>query len=300
MPAYPEQLLPGEVTHTPDGRIFYPIDKIVVDHDFNCRGHISPLDVADLAKDIRENGQIQPVVLQDIPADKKHHYPGKKWILIAGFRRTVGHRVNSYSHIWATIHNTVNEFDARFFNLRENLQRKELTFAQEAAAIAPMVKAKMTRGEIMSKLGMLDGWVQVRVQYLQLPEAIQKEVQAGTITQTNIRQIYTAYLNNGELAAISLTREFKDAKIKGLKADPRKLAKLISRNSKKQRSRAEVNCLNERIMDMFGPSYTTRCMAWIAGEIKDSELEDSLKEAAGDRYIPPEIEPTDEQPIIEE
>lgn len=270
------------------GRTYYPIDQVVVDHDFNCRGHISPIDVAELAKDIQANGLIQPVVLQPLNEDDLIKYPGKKWKLIAGFRRTVATRVTGDTHVWAVIHETANEYEARFFNLRENLQRKELTFTQEATAIAPLVKSKVTRKAIADKLGLSEGWVQLRIMYLQLPEPIRKEIDTGAISQTGIREIHTALIRAGETAAIQVTRELKDAKIKGLKGVPKVIAKLQNRDRKAMRSKADLNDLTERVVDMFGCCLASRCLAWGAGEISDSDLEASLKEHAGDKYKGPD------------
>lgn len=272
-----------------EGRTLYLMSDILMDHEFNCRGTITPLDVAELAKDIEHNGLLQPVGITELDDDDKVTYPDKKYRLISGFRRTMAHKVIGFDRVWAHKMPIKDKVEARFFNLRENLQRKELTFAQEAEALRPFFNLKLTRKEIVARTGMNDGWVQLRTMYLQMPEVIQKEVQTGSITQMGIREIHTALIRNGETAAIQVAKEIKDAKIKGLKTMPRALAKLQNRDRKTTRSKPEVNWLTERIVDMIGAGLTTRCLAWCAGEISDSELEESLRTYAGEDYQEPRI-----------
>jgi len=63
-----------------------PMSDIYVDEDFNCRKRITPIDVVDLAKDIKKNGLLQPVIVS-IQSDEQQAENGKSYRLIAGFRR---------------------------------------------------------------------------------------------------------------------------------------------------------------------------------------------------------------------
>jgi ParB/RepB/Spo0J family partition protein len=270
----------------PDGRKTYPMDQIFIDHKFNCRGNIAPIDVADLADDIRRHGLMQPVIITRL-SDEEVTATGKIWRLIAGFRRTVCHRITGDSHIWATDIPVKEEMDARVINLRENLQRKELTFAQEANAIRPFFEKGWSDEKIMKELGAGRGWVQLRKMFLTVPEEIQKEVEAGTVTQVGLREVYTAFKRNGVEAAYQVTREIKDAKIKGLKHGTRNLAKIQNKVRKVVRGKSDILWLLERIMGMEGAGITSSCLAWCGGEINDNDLEDRLKEYLGTAYKAP-------------
>lgn len=271
----------------PNGQVKYPIAEIYMDHDFNCRGHIAPIDVAELARDIQENGLMQPVILTKLDPPINNC----QWKLIAGFRRFMCHKINSASHIWGTVIKVNDELHARVVNLRENLQRQELSLAQEAEAIRHFFEKKWSEERIMQELTQSRQWVQLRKMYLALPTPVQTEVKAGLITQKGIRECYTALGRGGELMAVTVCRELKDAKARGVKGQPRNVDKLMNKDRKRVRGRNEILHLTERIMDMQGVGLAATCLAWCSGEIADSELETRLQTTLGSAYAADLITP---------
>src|SRR4051812_9291295 len=81
----------------PDRIYDLPLTEIYADEDFNCRGIIDPTSVVELAHDIKQKekelgegkGLISPIIVQ--PWLKK---AGKKWRIVAGYRRFKAHVLN--------------------------------------------------------------------------------------------------------------------------------------------------------------------------------------------------------------
>jgi len=264
------------------------ITDIHIDEDFNSRGKIIPMDVVELAKDIERVGLIQPIIV--MPYDEATQIKlGFKYKLLAGFRRTFAHKVLKRDTIPTIIHEPLCDADATIFNLSENLNRADLTILQEARAMKRLSTYAFSEEQIAEKIGKSRGWVQVRMMLLQLPEAVQREVEAGFINQTQIRELYTIYRSTGTDAVYEAVKKLKDAKLQGRKGtivDPKK----TNKDAKRVRLRAEIVCMLEHIYDNVGTGLHTRCLAWASGEISENELYDSIAEYAaktGKRYIKP-------------
>lgn len=262
---------------------------ILFDEDFNCRGPIAPMDVVDLAKNIQENGLIQPVVVTTLSNTRKAEHPDKKYLLIAGYRRFTAFRVNKQTEIPAVVRDDIkNEVNARFFNLSENLQRSQLNIVQEARALKKLEALGVTEEDAGIRLNMSRGWVQVRYMVLRLPEVVQAEIAAGWLTQKQIRDAYTALRESGEKACYEKVKDIKDNKIKGRKG-PKKKRKTKKEKekelqSKKHRSREEIFELQAHIYDEFGGNnILTRLLAWAAGEIPSVDVHTSLREYAHEK-----------------
>ena len=261
-----------------------PLSEILADDDFNCRGKIVPIDVVDLAKDIQERGLIQPVTVAP-------YIEGSyKYRLIAGFRRFSAHLVIQRSEIDAIIReDMIDEKECRFFNLSENLQRTDLTIMQEARALQHLQAVGVGEHDAADRLNKSRGWIQVRYLLLKLPKEVQKEVEAGFIKQTQIRELYSLYKNHSIEKLYAAVRKIKDAKIMGrdlVTVDPDKL----SPKAKRIRKRPEIFEMMAHVVQYADNGLHTRCLAWCAGEINDDELFDSLQEVCennGDTYYRP-------------
>ena len=267
-----------------------PLGEIHADDEFNCRGKITPIDVVTLAKDIEKQGLIQPVVVT-LYDEEQQKSTGCKYRLIAGYRRRMAHQVLERSTIPAIVRtDMVDDIDARFFNLAENLQREDLNVLQEAKALQKLKDLGISEIATSERLGKSRGWVQIRYMLLDLPEQIQREVALKNITQTQVREIYSHLKKGGEEAAFAAAKEIKELKARGrtnISVNPDKHKK----TSKKQRTRAEIFGMMEHIQTSgIGNGLWTRCLSWAAGEISGIDLFDSLNEYAqrnGIQYIKP-------------
>lgn len=265
-----------------------PMDQIHYDQVFNCRGQIIPMDVIDLAKDIDQNGLLQQIVVSEYTPEMREK-TGKKFLLIAGYRRYTAHTVLKRNEIDCKILPSMDEANARFLNLSENTQRKDLNILQEAKALEGLFKLGITEPEIAERLGMSRGWVQIRGIILKLPQAIQEECVAYKLTHKQIRDIYTHYHKEGLEAANETVRQMKDAKIMGKKTV--RLPKKITPTMKRHRTRGEIFVMLDHIQENLPNGLWTRTLAWTAGEISDNELYVSIREhdqthGDGDYRIP--------------
>lgn len=270
------------------------IDQIDADDSWNCRGHIAPIDVAELAESIRDKGLIQPGVVMPHPKPEK----GFKYKLVAGFRRRMAYAVLKKKMYPCVIREDLTEEDAMFMNLNENIQRSQLNILQEAKTIAKIkfFNPKIGRTGCAAKLNMSQGWVQIREMLLNLPEEIQQEVVVGLITQTQVRELNTIMRGEGREKCYEAAKEMKKAKQAGRK--PRiKMKK--NRNKIKQRGRDEIFDMMADINDSVPYSdgdkkyLWPRFASWAAGEISDNDLFESAKEFAdqeGHIWVTPECD----------
>jgi ParB/RepB/Spo0J family partition protein len=263
------------------------------DDSFNCRGKITPIDVIDLAKDIKEHGLHQPIVVSAYD-DAKQMMTGKKYRVLAGFRRIMAHRVNDVKTITAVVKPPMSEIEALKVNLSENIQRANLTILQEALAIKRLKEYGVTENDTANQLGMSRGWVQVRFMLLSLPEEIQKEASAGYISQTNIRDLYSLYKKTGDKQQIfESVKRLKEGKERGQEVKVAQTKEQIL-SKKCIRKRSDIFAMMEHIQESaIGNGPWTRAMAWCAGEISTGQLIISLQKYATYQnidYVPLEIE----------
>jgi len=257
---------------------YIPILEIDDSDKWNCRGKIAPIDVLDLAKDIKERGLIQPVSVMELDSAQRVEIGnGKEYRLLAGFRRMMAHRVNEATEIACIITDVHNEVDALTFNLAENIQRKDLNVLQEALAVKRLRDLGVPEAEAGLKTGMSRGWIQVRFMLLGLPEDVQQEAAVGIISQDNIRKLYTLYKKTGDVEQLyAQVRKIKDAKRRGVsikvEVDSQK-----ARQAKMLRKKGEITNMMAHMQENIGNGLHTRSMAWCAGEISDEDLYYSIK-----------------------
>jgi ParB/RepB/Spo0J family partition protein len=259
-----------------------PLNEIEADEKFNCRGTIATIDVVELAADIKEKGLLQPVIVTEYSTPVK----GKKYRLIGGFRRYAAHQVNQAETIWATIMPEMDEQTATVMNLSENLNRLDLSFSQEAKALARLRDLGVSRQDTAKRLNRKDGWVQLRYMFLDLPPIIQAEVDAGIIKQTDIRNLITVKKHLGVNKCIERAKLLKEAKERGVKINikPRNV------KAKKARSKVEMTEMLNVIYTQVGPCLGARALAWANGEVTDLELFEAIKEECeivGKAFIQP-------------
>lgn len=267
-----------------------PLKEIHEDDNFNCRGKILPTDVIDLTKDIERQGLIQPIILAPYPEDKQKIL-GKKYRLIAGYRRYTAFKILQKVEIPAIIReDMVNDVDARFFNLQENLQRKNLNIMQEAISIEKLKEIGIGEYEAAERLGFSRGWVQVRYMLLELPKEVQAEVLAGSITQPQIRELYTMQNRAGPDACLRAAKDIKEARARGRVIS---INEDVKKDTKARiRKRMEIFDMMDHMRETVGNGLWTRALAWAAGEINNLEFQESIKlvcEKLGKTYVPPKV-----------
>ena len=261
------------------------LSRVIADEEFNCRGKISPISVADLARDIQEKGLIQPVTVAPF---------GEAYKLIAGFRRHMAHKILKAKTILAVVREDMeDEKRARSFNLTENLHRSDLTIMEEANALRKLAALGMTRDAIAHEVGKSTAWVTTRIQLMGLPPEIQDEVVAGSFTSKDIRDLYNIYSKVGNDEAFKAVRDIKDAKLRGKEIKTKEIKdKTKPKNVRKARQPNEIGRLMAVLQEHIGNGLHTRVLAWCAGIVDDFEIHNDIAEkveAAGGTYTIPEF-----------
>lgn len=274
-----------------------PVAEVYASETFNSRGKIRAIDVSELAADIeKRGGLIQPVVVRPLNAAERENpdFAAYNYFLVSGFRRTMAHVVLKWAKIDAIIRNDLlSAEDCYLFNLSENLQRKNLSVLQEAKALEKLKNLGVTETDAAGQLNKSRGWVQIRYMLLTLPEDIQAEVDAGLISQTNVRELYTISRKHTVNELYEAARRVKEGKASGRKGGRATITagKLESEpNAKRLRKRGEIFEMMDHIQTRIGNNLGTRSMAWCAGEISNMEMYLSLKEFAdenGQNYSMP-------------
>jgi ParB/RepB/Spo0J family partition protein len=256
-----------------------PMGEVFADESFNSRGKIEPLKVMELAREINENGLLQPITVQVYD-----RMPGKKFRIVAGYRRYAAHQLNQATTIRSLVKNEISDLDARLMNLSENTQRENLNILQEANAIQHFVLAGWTEQQIATRLGKSRGWVQVRGMLLQLPNEIQAEAEVGLVSQEAIRELYSMSWM-GYQAQIDHLKKIKDAKILGKKRKPKPMDVYRS-NERKPRTQEEIGDMQDEIIDCIGKNVDplTKALAWAGGFIDDKEFHTYVAEYIRKNY----------------
>src|SRR5262245_10784879 len=95
-----------------------PIERIVADDDFNCRGSFQLHTVRELADDIAVNGLLHPPVVRPLPDGR--------YSLVVGFRRLAAVKLLGWTQVPVTIRDDLADKQAQGVNLAENIQRRDL------------------------------------------------------------------------------------------------------------------------------------------------------------------------------
>jgi ParB family transcriptional regulator, chromosome partitioning protein len=263
-----------------------PIRQLDADEEFNCRGHIAPIDVAELVQSIQEHGLQYPILVHPYN-EEEQKAKGKKYRLVSGYRRYTAMKILGYPDIPCILSKWMTEDEARVLNLIENIKRENLNIVQEAKSIEKLRMVGYTEEDIANKLGLTKSWVHMRCIVLSFPPEIQVECAEGILNQNHIKDL--ASLTTAE--QFEAVRTIKDKKLRGERYA--KVKKRVATQSKKARDRAEIQAMLNHIYDVLKSNFGTRCLAWASGNISSLELFGDIKKLAEEKgkiYTIPEYE----------
>jgi ParB-like chromosome segregation protein Spo0J len=181
----------------------------------------------------------------------------------------------------------LNELQARILNLGENVKRENLNLLQEAKALEKLKELGLTQEGIALELGASRSWVQVRVNLLSLPEAIQNEAAAGMLNQNQIKQIYSLKTPERQYEAVRKIKNSLASGIRGIDVGKQATEKPTQ---KKRQSKFSLQEMTAYIGKNIGYGLTTRALAWANGEISTIDLHIDIKtemESQGKVYVSP-------------
>lgn len=271
-----------------------PIDEILIDDQFNCRDNVTSASVFNLAADIERNGLQQPVSVRPLTDEELIKYPGKKFALIMGFRRTKSCQILDWKTVPAMI-KYVDARRARVLNIGENLHRKDLTFYEEAASLRELFHMNMSRDDIAKETSQSPGWVQRRLLVWQLPIKAQELVRENILGAGDLQALYK-YKDPEELDRVlnGIRQDFQlnakvdeNGKVKFKVRVPKpKIARTFDGHKvKRTRNKKEMIDLLMWLDEVnFPKGPYNRVLAWCTGEISDGEVLKSFIDFAKEYY----------------
>lgn len=264
------------------------IADVEISDDFNCRGEIAPIDVANMAKSIEEHGLIQPIVVRAMPQEWCEHRL-KKFSLVCGFRRlSAAAKILGWTEIEATVHENMSDETARVVNFIENLERQDLSIMQESKAVMALKMYGLNRDGIAKRLNKSPAWVQLREQASYMPEEIQKALDKGELKQSNLRELYT--LRDNPVEQMERAKKLRAKNMKQLSKDEEKdLIKTEKKNKsniKRIRTPGEIEVMQDIIRELKGNGLETRLLGWCAGYVSDIDINVDLKNMFPQHEIP--------------
>lgn len=261
-----------------------PVELIDDDWKWNCRGKVTSMDVQALAKDIGDNGLLQPINIRVIENGLF------KYRVIAGFSRMRAMRLLRWPVIPCIVITCTDE-EAAFKNLTENLIRKDLTFLQECEAVRQMGLKfpRLTDKELGERLGQSRRWVQIRLFTNNLPDEVKEAISMGIMTLDQIEHICKIQDYPKQLECLRKIKEARERNIKHWDPD-RVTKKKKPKLERMSRTKADIVRFKDHIYDSLNyHNFGSRCLVWAAGDITTRELFEDLKNIADNEGIPYEV-----------
>lgn len=169
-----------------------PIERIVP-NPRQPRRHFDNQAMRDLAESIQQHGMLQPISVQKTPGG---------YVLVAGERRLRAAEMAGLNCVPCIIVRG-SEQDSALLALIENLQRCDLHYTEEAAAIAHLISTyNMSQEEAARRLGRSQSAVANKLRLLRLsPECVDVLRQYG-LTERHARALLRLEGNEQRLAAL--------------------------------------------------------------------------------------------------
>lgn len=257
--------------------VLLPMKRILNDHQFNCRGRFSRDECRELAGSIKRNGLDVPVQVRPIDHPEYDHQ------MVSGHRRFVAMDLNGETVIPAIIRTDLNhDDDARDANLRENIERLDLSLMQEAKALTFYFEKGYSDSQISARFNKSDGWVATRRRVIDMPFFVQQEVEKKTINSGHINQLW-AFRHDPEKLS-DMIRRVKEMVEKGERSTVlKKDANVVDFARAKKPKQVDLNAMLEVIARQFTRQlpddefFAHRLLAWTAGYISEAELYTSME-----------------------
>ena len=187
------------------------------------RQHFDPKGLAELAESIRQHGILQPLTVRHTP---------KGWELIAGERRLRAAQLANLETV-PCIETAVDEDRSALLALIENLQRRDLHYFEEAAAIADYIhETHCTQEEAARQLGRSPSAVANKLRLLRLSPTCRQILAEGNLTERHARSLLRLEDEEERLTAarhicrqslnVAQTEQYIDRRLEALQVTPPK------------------------------------------------------------------------------
>jgi ParB family chromosome partitioning protein len=176
------------LTTTPRGLLEIDIDQLEPNH-YQPRGQFDAERLEDLARSIKSNGVIQPIVVRkvDSAAGSRERYQ-----IIAGERRWRAAQLAQLSKVPVVVKDVAPAEKRRILEMAliENIQREDLNPMEAAAAYQRLVdEFQLKQDDIATQVGKDRATVANYLRLLKLPEEVRANVASGALTMGHARAI---------------------------------------------------------------------------------------------------------------
>jgi ParB family chromosome partitioning protein len=152
------------------------LDLSLVDDDPNNRKFVSEKDILEIAADMRENGQKEPISVRKNP-----DAPGR-YIVNSGHTRKKGAIINGWGTIKGFIDDDFDEYD----NIRVNIYRSNLDPRDMRDFVARELAKKVPKGDIAKRLGKSASWLSQYVRLTELPAPLADLFESGQCSDVTV------------------------------------------------------------------------------------------------------------------
>ncbi len=174
---------------TADNVVAVNIEKISP-NPFQPRKDIAEEKVEELARSIRANGLIQPIVVRRA---------GAGYQIIVGERRYLACRKLGWKKISASV-KALSDNDMATIALIENLQREDLSYVDEANAYVNLMKNfNITQEELAKKLGKTQSTIANKIRLLKLGRSVQEQLLNKGLSERHARALLRLDTENKQM-----------------------------------------------------------------------------------------------------
>lgn len=146
------------------------------------RKNFDPERLSELAQSIKENGQVQPIIVSKDPTGA--------FELIAGERRMRAAQLAGLTHIDAIVREPMGDKQRLAIALIENLQREDLNPIEEALGYLRLMKEfGINQTQLCEVVGKSKSAISNTLRLLELPEPVQKALEFAQISEGHARAL---------------------------------------------------------------------------------------------------------------
>lgn len=173
----------GFLNFTKDKQINKVIEidvRLIVPNPHQPRTEFDDSDIRSLAESIGQNGILQPLSVRK---------SGERYELIAGERRLRAAKMCGLQVVPCIVHD-ISERNSAILALVENIQRQDLSFFDEAAAIEKLISYYgMTQEDAASKLGKAQSTIANKLRLLRLTPEERELIMSFNLTERHARAL---------------------------------------------------------------------------------------------------------------